>query len=179
MKVRLTHSQHLESGHDQDASSQHADEPEVLHAPSQPAGATQYRCSPCNKIYVSEKALKQHLRDSVLHPSCQHCEEAFSDSEGLANHAASMHPDELAGASPTYPLSDTNTKHQFRCELCNRKYVSEKALVQHYRDSTRHPTCEHCDTSFPDLRAREAVRLLRNHPFYESHESKSACYRSS
>ena len=67
----------------------------------------------------------------------------------------------------------------FRCELCNRKYVSEKALVQHYRDSTRHPTCEHCDTSFPDLRAREAVRLLRNHPFYEAHESKSACYRSS
>ncbi|KZV76857.1 hypothetical protein PENSPDRAFT_569201 [Peniophora sp. CONT] len=123
-----------------------------------PSGASHLQCGPCNKSYTSEKALKQHYRDSVLHPSCQYCEEAFSAGDVLAHHA--------------------NLKRAHRCDLCNRKYVSEKALVQHYRDSTRHPTCEHCDTSFPDLRAREVVRVLSVSLFTEAHGTVSACYGS-
>lgn len=137
-------------------------DPEITHAPSKPSSAIQYQCGSCNKNYVSEKALKQHFRDSVLHPSCQHCEEAFSAGDDLAHHVASMHPEEPAAEYPSAHVSEANLKRAFRCDLCNRKYVSEKALVQHYRDSTRHPTCEHCDASFPDLRARQVVRCERS-----------------
>ncbi|VDC03755.1 unnamed protein product [Peniophora sp. CBMAI 1063] len=150
---------HLQAGHKDEVSvdpSEPANNPGSTHAPLQPPGAAQHRCAPCNKTYGSEKALKQHYRDSVLHPNCQYCEEAFSGVDVLEHHVVTMHAAEPSSERLPHSVPEDSFKRGLRCELCNRKYVSEKALDQHYRDSPRHPTCEHCDASFPDLRAREA-----------------------
>ncbi|KAI0320487.1 hypothetical protein OF83DRAFT_575783 [Amylostereum chailletii] len=124
-------------------------------------------CTICNRKYVSQKALEQHYRDSpTVHPHCEQCEAGFLDIRSLQSHVAVAHADKdsqpdaksLSSATDPVTVNAPSSKPQsFRCELCKRKYVSEKALEQHFRDSTLHPTCTLCEAAFFDARSLESV----------------------
>jgi hypothetical protein len=82
-------------------------------------------CASCDRSYGSEKALKQHLRDSPAHPvtfDCNDCNRSFGSEKALEQHLRD---------SPAHPVT-------FNCNDCNRSFGSEEALEQHLRDSPAH-----------------------------------------
>ncbi|KAF7348523.1 Myc-associated zinc finger [Mycena venus] len=51
----------------------------------------------------------------------------------------------------------------FDCRQCHREFISDEALLQHYKDSPAHPFCLACNKSF-DSQDRLDAHNARNHP---------------
>jgi hypothetical protein len=93
-------------------------------------------CEACDRPFVNDHALQQHLRDSPVH------QRTFS-----SNEAPLQHRRDSVIPIPT-----------FSCETCNKSFGSNQALQQHLQNSPVHkPTfkCETCDISF---RSDEALQ---------------------
>jgi len=95
-------------------------------------------CTNCDRSFVTEQALQQHLRDSPAHAAtfdCEECDRAFRTDDALQQHLR----DSAAHAAT------------FDCEECDRAFHTDDALQQHLRDSAAHAAtfdCEECDHAF-------------------------------
>jgi transcription elongation factor Elf1 len=88
-----------------------------------------WKCWDCNRVFASNKALDQHFKDSPVHKifECDLCGQECVGTAALDKHTAVYHP-------PPY------------CGDCEREFVSQQALDQHYRDSPVHKIfeCKEC-----------------------------------
>ena len=84
------------------------------------------RCVLCDRNFKSNKALKQHKRDSPAHTAsfnCEDCERCFVGEEALEQHLRN---------------SPVHASPSFECETCDRLFSNARALEQHLRDSSVH-----------------------------------------
>ena len=80
-------------------------------------------CSNCDRDFLNELALRQHLRDSPAHASsfdCGDCDRSFGSEDALQQHLRD---------SPAHAPS-------FDCGDCDRRFGSKDALQQHWSHST-------------------------------------------
>ncbi|TLS21752.1 uncharacterized protein PpBr36_09443 [Pyricularia pennisetigena] len=115
-------------------------------------------CVSCDRVFVSEESLQQHLRDSPVHASmykCQKCDRSFSSDEALQQHLRD---------SPVHAS-------MYECKKCDRYFSSDEALQQHVRDSPAHAPsfdCETCDRAF------KTDEALQQHLKYaDAHQQQS------
>jgi hypothetical protein len=82
-------------------------------------------CVKCDRSFISNASLRQHLEASSLHADDDSDEESpiFSESES----------DEESGSEVE--------KQQTFCFKCNRNFVDENSLDDHLRNSSRHNVC--------------------------------------
>ncbi|KAJ3551351.1 hypothetical protein NM688_g4754 [Phlebia brevispora] len=75
---------------------------------------------------------------------CTICHDRFPTSFSRSSHLAKSHLDTL-------------------CRQCNRYYLSQTSLQQHYRTDPSHPSCPRCDEGFPNNSSLSA-HLSAAHP---------------
>lgn len=75
-------------------------------------------CDVCAKDFPSENALRQHFIQSSQHAYCQYCDRHFSSDNGLYNHCSAVH---------------------FYCFPCHRLFQSESSLQAHLSSSVHTP----------------------------------------
>ncbi|KAI5846688.1 hypothetical protein BZA05DRAFT_133787 [Tricharina praecox] len=86
-------------------------------------------CKPCNRTFVSAKALLSHQNSPRHMEKCVHCEQLFPpSSKALEQHVQRQHPS---------------------CKPCNRTFVSAKALLSHQNSPRHMEKCVHCEQLFP------------------------------
>jgi heat shock protein HslJ len=123
-------------------------------------------CEACNRSFVSQEALDQHLRDSPAHAviyDCEPCNRSFGSQEALDQHLRD---------SPAHAVI-------YDCEPCNRSFSSQEALDQHLRDSPAHAViydCEPCNRSFGSQEALD--QHLRDSPAHAVIYDCEPCNRS-
>ncbi|KAI0694527.1 hypothetical protein BC835DRAFT_1349414 [Cytidiella melzeri] len=92
-------------------------------------------CKVCpGRIFVSTYAYDHHAKTSKAHSakfSCTICQQSFPSLFARNGHLAKNHQDLL-------------------CRQCNRYYLSQDALQEHYRSDPNHPSCSQCEVAFPD-----------------------------
>ncbi|QBZ65656.1 hypothetical protein PoMZ_12619 [Pyricularia oryzae] len=84
-------------------------------------------CALCDRLFVSEESLEQHLRDSPAHASvyeCEKCDRSFNSDEALQQHVRN---------SPAHAAT-------FDCETCDRSFKTDEALQQHLESAAVHQT---------------------------------------
>ncbi|TLD22157.1 hypothetical protein PspLS_08159 [Pyricularia sp. CBS 133598] len=82
-------------------------------------------CVSCDRVFVSEESLQQHLRDSPVHDlvyECKKCNRSFNSEESLQQHVRD---------SPAHAQS-------FDCEMCDRAFKTDEALQQHLEHAAIH-----------------------------------------
>lgn len=84
-------------------------------------------CHPCNRLFINQDSLDQHLASSTAHKDnlpakCDSCGILFCDATALAQHLKS---------------SQAHRKRYY-CSPCGFEFGDETALAQHSRDSKAH-----------------------------------------
>jgi KRAB domain-containing zinc finger protein len=146
-----------------------------------------WNCWDCNRVFASNKALGQHFKDSPIHKifECELCGQECVGTAAFDKHTAWDHP-------PPY------------CGECNREFISEQALDQHFKDSLVHKIfeckdcgqeccgaaalddhmdayhppaiCQQCDREFTSLKAlMQHIRESSAHKVFECQESGEEC----
>jgi len=98
----------------------------VMHASWEEANYAA-ECHPCNRLFMNQKSLNQHLESSTAHKAspranCDACGFSFCDETALAQHLKS---------------SQAHRK-RYNCDSCGFEFGDETALAQHLRDSKAH-----------------------------------------
>lgn len=85
-------------------------------------------CCACDMIFESIEARKTHIRTSLKHHCCQHCEDVrdFEDGNGLRSHYKLRHP-------------------SLCCRVCNLLFPTVDKSLAHMKDS--HNFCDGCHQS--------------------------------
>ncbi|KAI0088886.1 hypothetical protein BDY19DRAFT_946605 [Irpex rosettiformis] len=93
------------------------------------------QCKVCpGRVFTSMYAYNQHAQTSKAHCKqypCTICFLSFPSAFARSGHLTKNHQDLL-------------------CRQCNRYYLSQEALQQHYRSDPNHPSCSNCEAAFPD-----------------------------
>ncbi|KZT68419.1 hypothetical protein DAEQUDRAFT_334291 [Daedalea quercina L-15889] len=71
-------------------------------------------------------------------PNCASCGRSFTQPAALQQHCRDKGHTYLAPAS-------------YRCDFCSILFASKSLLHEHYRESSKHPTCSRCGQAFEDL----------------------------
>ncbi|KAM6501680.1 hypothetical protein JOM56_001657 [Amanita muscaria] len=107
-----------------------------------------YKCNNCNKSFDTDQSILAHCR-SKGH-SCNRCrlcsnERMFRSKQSLDQHQKAYHE---------------------YCNNCERAFIDDEALNQHYRNSPAHRDtyCFHCERLFADNAGRE--QHYRNSPVH-------------
>ncbi|VUC25266.1 unnamed protein product, partial [Clonostachys rosea] len=99
-------------------------------------------CAPCERSFVHNGALAQHVDESMMHRMnlgryCRTCNLVFTDASALRTHRSIAH-----------------TIRQAYCRPCGRYFVDNAALQDHVQFSSAHapsePYCRTCDRYFVD-----------------------------
>lgn len=92
-----------------------------------------FKCSQCEKGFISSFALKRHNMTHVgTNETCQHCHVTFLSSRGLGKHISQSHKDKV-----------------FFCKDCNKVFKNRKAKTSHYkRVHCESVMCPECNKTF-------------------------------
>jgi len=95
---------------------------------------SQFHCCDCERDFVTEQALDQHL-DGKVHKqiACQICQQTLGGYKSLESHVVKVHQ---ASANPKRILYPENFN---TCYVCQRRFVDKKALDQHLVSLRHHP----------------------------------------
>lgn len=93
------------------------------------ASSAHYVCDDCDKDFSSWTGLQQHYVQSPRHHYCQRCDRHFSTYNGLMNHCDAVH---------------------YFCMFHRKHFNSAEGLRQHYIKSGDHYYCTVCDTLLGD-----------------------------
>ncbi|KAK7470472.1 hypothetical protein VKT23_001898 [Stygiomarasmius scandens] len=107
-----------------------------------------YRCIPCNRVFVDQLALQQHLDNAPIHQS---------ESDNSDNSDYEWDDDTDSDADSDLD-SDTDTY----CRTCDRSFIHREALYQHLSASAIHNWCFVCSRDFEhpvDLARHNASRV--------------------
>jgi hypothetical protein len=102
-------------------------------------------CESCDRSFVDNHSLQQHLRDSPVHKP------HFSSDEAPQQHRRDS----------VVPIPI------FSCETCNKSFGSNQALQQHLRDSIIHKINHNCETCRRSFSSDDALQQhLQNSPVH-------------
>jgi len=107
--------------------------------------ATQFGCYDCGRIFASENALDQHLRDkghqrpldseseseSEDELTCDECNKEFVNEEALRQHLR-----DKSHKTAQDSESECESELILTCGKCQKEFANEQALQQHLRDKT-------------------------------------------
>ncbi|GBO12598.1 hypothetical protein AVEN_4649-1 [Araneus ventricosus] len=101
-----------------------------------PGELNQYKCGECSEEFSHEWKLEEHL---VVHWEvkpfeCEHCDLAFKWEKTLTLHMKKYHESEMEAY-----FSDQESKNEFKCVMCSRKFTSESELNNHWQQNNCDP----------------------------------------
>lgn len=122
-------------------------------------------CEICHRLFGSQEALQQHIRDLPSHSTafdCKDCDRVFKTEGALQQH-----------------IRDSSTHSAtFDCTECRRNFKTEEALQQHTRDSPAHPTVFNCSECSRVFRTEEALQQhIRDSPVHPTRFDCNECSR--
>ena len=126
----------------------HKDDKELLHRKIEPS-ELKFKCQTCEKAFVREHFLKNHMRKG--HPEqsetyCKHC--YIIVTSRLNIHKSNIHSDL---SEEEFAKKMTPDMLKFDCTLCDKKFVTENSVI--YHKNVKHKDlksayCNLCKTSF-------------------------------
>jgi len=110
------------------------------------------QCSDCSREFLTSQALHAHCRDRADHAYCEVCERLFVHENALNQHLenSSSHQDASEDDESDFSEGDqeyTNDDPPF-CSSCNRRFVDGMGLYQHLSASLKHNWCFICSRDF-------------------------------
>ncbi|XP_073842875.1 zinc finger Y-chromosomal protein 1-like [Musca autumnalis] len=140
--------------------------------------SSKHKCEICGSCYIQLPALLEHMKNK--HPSpidlefiCEICNQRFETQAGLSTHSYRRHPKPQTSSKHTCKicgscyrrlpalLEHMRNKHpssigtEYRCEICNQKFTTQKGLGIHSYTHTKTPAkynCEICGRCYTDDR---------------------------
>jgi len=92
-----------------------------------------FRCKECKKTFNRKHNLTKHERchtgEKPYH--CKHCDSKFRDSSNLTKHIKRLHSSGNKGSNSASSSGSYSGKGDYRCELCERCFVTGELLHQH------------------------------------------------
>ncbi|KID85918.1 C2H2 finger domain-containing protein [Metarhizium guizhouense ARSEF 977] len=136
-------------------------------------------CAKCEREFVSEESLEQHLRHSSYHEYCVRCSKSFNSASALQQHLRDSSKHHICSICTTRMDFDTRDdleahleKVHDHCAPCNRSFDSPQLLEEH--DVSAHNLCTICKSYFA------TAQNLRCHA--KTHAAKTVecfgCYRT-
>uniref|UniRef100_A0A336M2I5 CSON009319 protein n=1 Tax=Culicoides sonorensis TaxID=179676 RepID=A0A336M2I5_CULSO len=105
-------------------------------------------CNLCDKLFVSQAALKNHMKVHDQH-KCDECDDVYSTSSDLRNHMKQCHAEDnkmykcgrcdKRFRTPSHRNdheNSHNTINQYQCDICKNFYKSERVLKSHLKIHT-------------------------------------------
>lgn len=115
---------------------------------------TIYRCTKCEKAFVSQATLDQHYNVHYsLDIQCATCGETFQTEQQLKRHSA------------------VHVPHPFICNVCGKCYISKYSLKSHMTRHQKPVKCRYCDHMCVSATA------MRKH-FHDAHQQIHAAQKS-
>ncbi|KDQ53522.1 hypothetical protein JAAARDRAFT_61237 [Jaapia argillacea MUCL 33604] len=110
-------------------------------------------CTSCDRSFVSQHALEQHLEASPNHNYCSKCERDFNSWNALRTHYINSPIHYFCrGCDDDFDdddeLDDHIEENHWYCGNCEKFFESELGLREHYRQSPAHFYCPSCDKHF-------------------------------
>ena len=110
-------------------------------------------CDKCERSFVHEAALDQHLRDAYMHNYCFVCQRDFSSHQALAQHKQNSYRHNICGGCGNDfvradDLDDHIEECHWYCSRCTIFVDSEDMLEAHYCQSSAHNYCGPCKREF-------------------------------
>ncbi|GBN58027.1 Zinc finger protein 425 [Araneus ventricosus] len=95
-----------------------------------------YKCGKCSEEFSHDWKLKEHLvvHGEVKPFECEHCDLAFNKERYLTSHIKKYHESEME----TY-FSKPESKNDFKCGKCSRKFTNESELYDHLQQNSCDP----------------------------------------
>jgi hypothetical protein len=141
-----------------------------------------YQCEKCNKLYKTNKCLRQHIQikhSRIESLQCVKCDKHFSNKLSLKQHVYSVHPSKLHSCS----FCGSSFKASWICILSECGYFCVVNIyflnIQKKHNRDRHITCVHtgeksfmckiCPSKFSRaelLRGRENYECTRENIIY-------------
>ncbi|KAK0658702.1 hypothetical protein QBC41DRAFT_377485 [Cercophora samala] len=120
--------------------------PEIKPPTETKAETSSFQC--CNRKFKSEKDMLQHQQDSPLHAQIGHSQKATSENPNTHNQQPAAPAQNTptvppkAATPPTPEIKEIKAEtSSFQC--CNRKFKSEKDMLQHQQDAPLHAQMGH------------------------------------
>lgn len=98
-----------------------------------------YKCTVCDKVYKSKKALWDHSIYHKLQYKCDFCDKRFAKKQLLDRHSR-IHTQD----------------RPYKCDMCEKAFTTNESLTVHKRTHTGEKPfqCEYCPKAFPTTSAR-------------------------
>lgn len=131
-----------------------------------PNGVT-YECAFCPRICSTRFALKDHCKNTRLHPWCERCRHAFRDQEALDEHkrTSSAHYHVCRICKCDFLTKDLLATHisdeHYDCHVCDAYFDGAVDLILHRFDG--HEVCEECDDLWFATRSECVAHVLTTH----------------
>lgn len=121
-------------------------------------------CAKCEREFVSEESLEQHLRHSSSHEYCVRCSKSFDSASALQQHLRDSSKHHICSICSTRMDFDTRAhleahleKVHDHCVPCNRSFDSPQLLEEH--DVSAHNLCTICKSYFATGQNLRCVRV--------------------
>ena len=153
------------------------------------------QCSVCEKEYLTNKSLRQHMREhDVARHRCQYCEKVFPFKRYLKGHVIRSHREHQVfecGACPAQSWSryglkihqqiqnNELTQNHVKCTMCWKSFSGDKRLKSHMKNHTmteKNEKCNLCPLGFSKKSGLKAH--IKNVHFNASFECQ-ICQKSS
>lgn len=102
-------------------------------------------CKRCDRLFSSQSAYSQHVRDSSWHNTCEDCDRDCLEGSDLIQH---------------YKCSPC---HHY-CIDCNLHFDDQDELIDHYRTENGHAYCGWCSKVLKGQRGLDAHNKSRHYP---------------
>ena len=129
-------------------------------------GSKVFACNKCHSRYKTQEELDRHVMKKHQRNRkflCEICGEALATRASVRHHVSRKHPDDtsmykcehcdyMTRFEARMKIHSSKHNSDFFCDLCNKCYVSEEKLTNHYRSpmhkNAMNPIiCEHCGYS--------------------------------